>query len=455
MGQNPSTEAEPAPVEVVSTESAFKNASTFMVVFQLAIVLLMAFWAKVGDLNAMHPGTVTQGYNMFIGVEIMMFIGFGYLMTFLRKYGISAVGFTMVVVAMGLQWSLFTESFFKQWYNTPEDEKWDYVWINIYTLLQALYAISAVLISFGACIGKLTPTALIIMTVMELLCHSVNYVVLMGKEVLQIADIGGTYIDHMFGAYFGLAVAYQLGKPASNESASEGGPVADVFSLLGTAFLWVYWPSFVAGADAADSVSQHRAIVHTILALAASTTSVFALSMYMSPNKKFQPVDIQNATLAGGVAIGVVANLTLTPLACIIIGSVAGCVSTWGYNTLQPILEEYGIHDTCGVHNLHGLPAVVGALASVIIAASKDDFGDEDADIYGTDQSKHWWIQFLAIFVCIAFAIAGGSFTGFVINFFGFAEKGAKFEDSTWWDTASSEKAGAGIMGAVAGLNKL
>jgi hypothetical protein len=48
MGQNPSTEAEAAPVDVVSTESAFKNASTFMVVFQLAIVLLMAFWAKVG-----------------------------------------------------------------------------------------------------------------------------------------------------------------------------------------------------------------------------------------------------------------------------------------------------------------------------------------------------------------------------------------------------------------------
>ena len=47
MGQNPSTEAE-APAVVVSTECAFANASTFMVVFQLAIVLLMAFWAKVG-----------------------------------------------------------------------------------------------------------------------------------------------------------------------------------------------------------------------------------------------------------------------------------------------------------------------------------------------------------------------------------------------------------------------
>jgi ammonium transporter Rh len=98
------------------------------------------------------PGTGTQGYDMFIGVEIMMFIGFGYLMTFLKWYGLGAVGLTMMVTAVGIQWSLFTESFFYQLYNNVHD--WQYVDVDIYKLLNCLYAVSAVLISFGALIGE-------------------------------------------------------------------------------------------------------------------------------------------------------------------------------------------------------------------------------------------------------------------------------------------------------------
>ena len=30
------------------------------------------------------------------------------------------------------------------------------------------------------------------------------------------------------------------------------------------------------------------------------------------------------------------------------------------------------IHDTCGVHNLHGMPAVIGTIISIIMAAKAD-----------------------------------------------------------------------------------
>ena len=34
----------------------------------------------------------------------------------------------------------------------------------------------------------------------------------------------------------------------------------------------------------------------------------------------------------------------------------------------QPLLvRKMKIHDTCGVHNLHGLPGVLGAIASAIV----------------------------------------------------------------------------------------
>ena len=83
----------------------------------------------------------------------------------------------MMVTAAGLQWSLFTESFFNQLLNNTN--AWHYVNINIYSLLNALYAISAVLISFGALIGKITPLQLLTMTIIELVLHSVNFQILM------------------------------------------------------------------------------------------------------------------------------------------------------------------------------------------------------------------------------------------------------------------------------------
>jgi len=233
-------------------------------IFQILLLIFFACFASdnTSTLLGVH------GYNMFIGVEIMMFVGFGYLMTFLKWYGLGAVGLTMVVTAIGIQYVLFTESF---WHKVVGDADWVKVDINIYTLLQSLYAISAVLISFGAVIGKITPLGLVIMTLIELFLHGFNYKVMM-EHWFEFSDMGGTYIDHMFGAYFGLSVAYMLGKP---KGSAEGGSVPDIFSLIGTAFLWVYWPSFVGGAAEPNSEQQQRAIVNTIIALAASTVTTF------------------------------------------------------------------------------------------------------------------------------------------------------------------------------------
>jgi len=45
---------------------------------------------------------------VFQDVHVMMFIGFGFLMTFLKRYGFGSVGLNMLVAALVLQWGTLT-----------------------------------------------------------------------------------------------------------------------------------------------------------------------------------------------------------------------------------------------------------------------------------------------------------------------------------------------------------
>jgi ammonium transporter Rh len=369
------------------------------------------------------------------------FIGFGYLMTFMKTNGLGAVGFTMLITAFGLQWYVFCESFFKQIYHSSASASWTPVDFTIYSLMDALFGVSAVLISFGAIIGKVTPLQLMVMTIIELAMHALNYeFILLGG--MQVADIGGTYSDHMFGAYFGLAVAYMLGR-ANKPVEPAPGYTADIFAFIGTLFLWIYWPSFVGGAAQADSADQTRAIVNTILSLSASTLSSFYLSSLFTHGFVFRPVDIQNATLAGGVAIGCIANLNLNPVNAIFVGCAAGLLSTYGYHVIQPWLAAtLKIHDTCGIHNLHAMPSVLGALASVILAGYKQSGGrNHDSGVYATYHGNQAWRQFVSILLVVTCAVVTGLITGLIMKLVE-PKHSTMFEynDQLFWETAEDFK---------------
>lgn len=61
-----------------------------------------------------------------------------------------------------------------------------------------------------------------------------------------------------------------------------------------------------------------------------------------------------------------------------IIGFVSGAVSALGFIYLSAFLRrKIGLHDTCGVHNLHGIPGIIGACISAITAATTDTNFDD------------------------------------------------------------------------------
>jgi ammonium transporter Rh len=240
--------------------------------------------------------------------------------------------------------------------------------------------------------------------------------------------------NYQFGAYFGLAVSRVLGEPKGRCRANaDPSVVSDVLCLIGTTLLWVYWPSFVGATETGNPATEHLCIIHTVLALFGSTVATFCFSSRWTEGGRFDPVHIANATLAGGVAVGASARLQLTPGGALLLGVLAGVLSTFGYAYVTPFCEDYlKTYDTCGVHNLHGLPSVLGGLASAIFVAI-----DNDAAFLYNDGIPQPARQILAVVTTLVLALVSGFLTGAVMRFGTFEEASSMedYNDAMWWES--------------------
>ena len=345
-------------------------------------------------------------------------------MTFLEKYGLGAVGFTMLLTALNMECNLLIENYLIG--STT---------ISMDSIINAEFSAATLLISFGALIGRATPLQMCVLSIAESLFYALNKVFIV-FGVFNAEDVGGTLTIHMFGAFFGLAASYALGPQekvsASNNAASR---VSDVFSLVGTTLLWVYWPSFVGATETGVAANEMHCLTNTIMSLIGSTGAAFFFSQYLN-NGKFDAVHIQNSTLAGGVAIGATARLAMGPGVAFIVGLAAGVLSVIGYFYSSPYLEEkFGLYDTCGVGNLHGIPSVLGGVASVLLVLV-----DSNADFLSYGLGSQSAIQLMAVLATIAAAVVSGFITGKVTLgtpvSMGDAEIFASvpdYEDSVWW----------------------
>jgi len=342
-----------------------------LTIFQIAFVA--AFWYYAKNMNyakykAESSNDVGRLYSMFMDVHSMMFIGFGFLMTFLKRYGYSSVGYNFLVAAFVLEWALLVRGWIENGiFNSGT------LIISIENLLVADFCSAAVLISFGAVIGKTSLTQLIIMAIFEVVIQGINEHI--GLHYLKAYDVGESMYVHVFGAFFGLAVAKVLHHKEIVSKDESSNYHSDLFSMIGTVFLWLYWPSF--NSAVAQEEGQIRAIVNTYLSISASCVTTFLVSTLVGRGR-LNMVHVQNATLAGGVAIGCIADMAIEPFAALVVGSVAGIVSTIGFQYLTDMLKGFKLHDTCGVNNLHGIPGVVSGIAGVLVAAfaCRENYGD-------------------------------------------------------------------------------
>ena len=114
-------------------------------------------------------------------------------------------------------------------------------------MVKADFAAGAVLISFGAVLGKTTPLQMLLVVFFELIFYGINEAI--GAGILSAVDMGGSIFVHTFGAFFGLGLSwvisrarFKAGEPVEHFKAGST-KTSDMFAMIGTLFLWMFWVS--------------------------------------------------------------------------------------------------------------------------------------------------------------------------------------------------------------------
>jgi ammonium transporter Rh len=269
--------------------------------------------------------------------------------------------------------------------------------LSIDTLLCAEFAAAALLIAIGAPLGRLKMDQYFIMALLFVPSYILNEWILLESGMFKgFIDTGGSIVIHAFGAYFGLGVVVNSFSKFKDDAICEANANSNLFCLLGSMILWIFWPSFTSAIVAPERVVLTA--INTIFALCGATLATYIFTKII--RGKIEIADIANAALAGGVAIGAACDMT-TPGYAMLIGIAAGTLSVIGYSFIAPRLEKLikGT-DTCGINNLHGMPGILGGLIAIFITGNA-----------GT--------QLLGIVTTLCVALICGIITGAVLNLLG------------------------------------
>jgi ammonium transporter Rh len=370
-----------------------KNSFTLKMLFLLLFLGLAGGVSAQGNIETEVSSILQfQQYDRAIHIMVMLILGFGFLMVFVKNYGRSALTATFLLVSVALPLYMVGSTLIH-----GDGSK-----VEMQRLILAEFGAASLLIAAGALLGRIKMHQYVILGILFIPCYMFNEWVILdnGLGLLKsgFADTGGSIVIHAFGALFGIGAAISLtpgntiDKPITSDDSS------DRFSMIGSMALWIFWPSFCAALVPTEAIPM--TVVNVFLALCGSTLVTYLLSVWI--RGKISIADIANAALAGGVAIGATCDHA-THLTALLIGLVAGAISTTGFAVLQDKQKKLlKAVDTCGVTNLHGLPGLFGGLVAIFVVS-------------GLSAGA----QLTGIAVTILLALGFGLISGKVISLFG------------------------------------
>lgn len=424
-------------------------------VFEAALIVFWAVGVNFGDMvfagrNAAKQRENTEFiknyYPQLQDIHVMVFVGFGFLMTFLKLGKWTAVSLNWLVGCFAFQFGVVALWFWHQVFTADDDEGWKILRMDITWIIRGDFIAATCLVTMGAVVGKLNMAQYLFLAAVEVAVATLSQAIC--DKLLGVLDIGSTYYVHTFGAYFGLACVWAMRKYHRNVHDHENNSasyISNSFSMLGTIFLFMYWPSFNSALG--SGAGSIRAIINTVLSLSSSVIAVFLVSIFFHDGY-LKMETVLNACIAGGVVIGSSADLFESPYICMICGAAGGLLASFGVAFVEEfIADKFGIYDTCGVNNLHGMPGILGCFLSAIAVGVTEQ--NEIRRLVGTyhdlglenrDPSYQAGIQIAGLFVTLGFALGFGLITGFILRTHIFNPIPTYFDDSVFWQGLSEDR---------------
>ena len=390
----------------------FTIISIYHVLMIVLIGCFFEFHIKAGDI-----------YIFFKDVHLMLFVGFGFLFTMLKDYQWSSVAIILFFGTISIEFSFFCYYLWDNAFNT----KWVKKEINFNNLVYIDYNSATVLISLGAIIGKLSIIQYFWVAVLETFFSSFNYFLCYKK--IEAIDNGGSIYVFGFGANFGVVMSIILFCRETEYSKISNNPhlksdyYSNIFSFIGTLFLWLYFPSFnIANIQNFEYNDIHynmryRGIINTYLSMIGSVISTFIVSPLIYKGK-MKIEHLLNSSYVGGIIIGGCCTICTHGWASILIGFIGGGVSVFCLSKLKPIFKNNKLEDTIGILHIFGIPGILGGFLTCIFIGSdesivKEIFYKENEEVKSSSQAG---LQVGAIMVTIAIAGLSGLISGFIVN---------------------------------------
>lgn len=330
----------------------------------IAVIFYGIYHVHIYDTTSPFATNVVAGfsrYNMFQDIHIMVFVGIAFLFAFLKRFKLSSLTTCFWVAALSVQYYFLWRAL------------WEGAWVgygDFFTwtplLIKGEFCAISVLIAVGAVLGKANNLQLLLIAIIAIMLFALNEQILFTEY--DVSDIGGSMYIWTFGGFFGLGATLLLNyAPSKNNINYTSNITSNTFAMIGTLFLWCFFPSFNSAAAATD-LTANVALVNTYFCLIGSVIGAYFFSTLLHKGK-FHMEHILNATLVGGVIMGAGADLLLDSFVAYIVGGLAGIMSVFMFTYVSRVLRRIGIYDTAGVFHLFAVPGLIGGLLSAIYRA--------------------------------------------------------------------------------------